>query len=540
MSKNVQIASVFTALGFKVDVKDLNLLQKRLGGLKKQLTSLQKDFRKIAQVKIESNGVQKVVTDVKNLNRELSKVKDKSFRITQANRAANTAKARAGGFVANGAGAAGGAASKLKKGPISALLSFVGALTGGKALFNIAAEYERLQTGLAAVTGSVSAATKELDFLKKTSNDLGLNFLTSGDSFKKLLASGKEVNFSSQNSQSLFTGVSEYSRVLGLSNETQKRMVTALSQMLSKGTVQSEELKQQLGDALPGAVGMMAKAVSSQLGRTVTVAELMDLMKDGAVSANAVLPHFAKILSAQARKGGALDRAKSSPLAEATRRSNAQDMLMIEMANGNFLTSVTKLNKALTELMNNSTKIASALGSVFGGLLGGIGTILSGLSSIDSRIWTVIGAAAGIAAAIFAPFVTLGVVVVWLLGQLDKLKLWMDIYGGFSETIAAVFKSTSIYKAVTSLTDFAISEFDRFIDHIAAIPADFVDTFSIKSVFQNATGFIGSGDQSRLLPNGGNQDRLEVSLSDDLKGTLNGMNDKIYDASHYDAQTEQQ
>jgi tape measure domain-containing protein len=38
-----------------------------------------------------------------------------------------------------------------------------------------------------------------------------------------------------------------------------KKELLALNQMMSKGTIQAEELRGQLGEALPGAFGIMAK-----------------------------------------------------------------------------------------------------------------------------------------------------------------------------------------------------------------------------------------------------------------------------------------
>ena len=67
---------------------------------------------------------------------------------------------------------------------------------------------------------------------------------------------------------------------MGLSVENQERAFLALNQMMSKGTVQAEELRGQLGEALPGAFGIMAKAVG------VTEKELQNMMKAGEVLAD--------------------------------------------------------------------------------------------------------------------------------------------------------------------------------------------------------------------------------------------------------------
>ena len=77
---------------------------------------------------------------------------------------------------------------------------------------------------------------------------------------------------------------------MGLSVENQQRAFLALNQMMSKGTIQAEELRGQLGEALPGAFGIMAKAVG------VTEQELAKMMKAGQLLASDVLPKFARQL----------------------------------------------------------------------------------------------------------------------------------------------------------------------------------------------------------------------------------------------------
>ena len=77
---------------------------------------------------------------------------------------------------------------------------------------------------------------------------------------------------------------------MGLSQQQSERAFLALNQMMSKGTIQAEELRGQLGEALPGAFGIMAKAVG------VTEKELAKMMKAGELLASDVLPKFAKQL----------------------------------------------------------------------------------------------------------------------------------------------------------------------------------------------------------------------------------------------------
>jgi tape measure domain-containing protein len=72
-----------------------------------------------------------------------------------------------------------------------------------------------------------------------------------------------------------------------LSNDDLKGSLNALSQMISKGTVSAEELRGQLGERLPGAFNLAAKAMG------VTTAELGKMLENGEIMAGDLLPKLA-------------------------------------------------------------------------------------------------------------------------------------------------------------------------------------------------------------------------------------------------------
>jgi tape measure domain-containing protein len=69
----------------------------------------------------------------------------------------------------------------------------------------------------------------------------------------------------------------------------------AVEQMMNKGTISSEELKGQLGEQLPGAYGIMAKAAQDAgLSVSGSTQELGKLLDEGRLASAEVLPFFAK------------------------------------------------------------------------------------------------------------------------------------------------------------------------------------------------------------------------------------------------------
>lgn len=98
----------------------------------------------------------------------------------------------------------------------------------------------------------------------------------------------------------------------------------AIQQMMSKGTVQAEELRGQLGERLPGAFQIAARSMG------VTTAELGKMLESGKVLADDFLPKFA----AQLEKtfGASAEKAANSLQAQLNRMDNAWNSLKMALA----------------------------------------------------------------------------------------------------------------------------------------------------------------------------------------------------------------
>ncbi len=108
---------------------------------------------------------------------------------------------------------------------------------------------------------------------------------------------------------------------MGLSAETQEGVFLAMSQMMSKGTVQAEELRGQLGERLPGAFALMAKSMG------VSERRLGKMMENGEVLSAEVLPKFAALLRTEF--AGGLDKANNSINGTLVRLDNMQEKLIV-------------------------------------------------------------------------------------------------------------------------------------------------------------------------------------------------------------------
>lgn len=159
---------------------------------------------------------------------------------------------------------------------------------------------------LAAYGGDAEQVQREFQFLRAESDRLGISFKTLSSDYGKFSIAANQANISGAASRQIFIALAEAGRSAHLSNEDVTGSFNALTQMISKGTVQAEELRGQLGDRLPGAFNIMAQALG------VTTTQLGKMMAQGQVLADQdTLLKFAQQLQ-QAYSKGLPDALQSS------------------------------------------------------------------------------------------------------------------------------------------------------------------------------------------------------------------------------------
>lgn len=154
-----------------------------------------------------------------------------------------------------------------------------------------AAGMETLQAGLKAITGDSAKAAQELEFVRVVASRVGGDVLEVGRAYLGLAASTKGTAVEGQATRDVFEAVSNAMGKAGRSSAETSNALMALSQMASKGTVQAEELKGQLGEALPGAL----QAAAAGMG--ITVEEMNKLVESGSITANDIFPALTKGLN---------------------------------------------------------------------------------------------------------------------------------------------------------------------------------------------------------------------------------------------------
>lgn len=167
----------------------------------------------------------------------------------------------------------------------------VGKLIGGA--FSIVA-LERFASAVVKTTQEMERIQKRLDFagqdfeyVREVSDKLGLSLLSTASDFSKFAAATKGTALEGEQARQVFESIAQASAVMGLSTEQTSGALKALEQMVSKGTVQAEELRGQLGERLPGAFNIAARAMG------VTTQELGKMLEQGQVLASDLLPKLA-------------------------------------------------------------------------------------------------------------------------------------------------------------------------------------------------------------------------------------------------------
>ena len=213
------------------------------------------------------------------------------------------------------------------------------AIYAGKACFDASLQMDRLAKSYTTIEGSTSGAVSQLDYIYEISSKLGLEFQSTAEAVKGFFAAGKGSALQ-KDLNGIFEGVSQVGAALSLSTEQMDGVFLALGQMISKGKVQAEELRGQLGERLPGAFNLAARAMG------VTTAQLDDMLKKGQVTAEDMLPKLAAVLKDEF--GPAAEQAAQGAQGAVNRLSTEWNLFKATvMDNGPVITAINAITDAM-------------------------------------------------------------------------------------------------------------------------------------------------------------------------------------------------
>ncbi len=210
----------------------------------------------------------------------------------------------------------------------------------------------------------------EIAFLREQSDRLGIAFSVLSDEYGKFAFAASAANFEIEDTRKTFLALAESGRVMKVSQENMAGLFKALTQIMSKGKVQAEELRGQIGDRMSGAFQIFAAAIG------VTSQELDKMMEQGEVFADrSTIIKFADEL--ERRFGPQLGMALQSINAEIGRFANNVEQAQLRIARAGFAERFGETLKSL-----NAWFASDDAASFFDGLGVALGKIVSLLPPI--------------------------------------------------------------------------------------------------------------------------------------------------------------
>lgn len=271
------------------------------------------------------------------------------------------------------------------------LQSALGGLSLGavlKSVYDTGASYMALQRTLGAVATSADEVKSHLQFINNLTEKMPVSLEAAHKAYSKFAVAARLSGMSVKDTQEIFEGFSVGFSAMGLGAETQKYAFLALEQMISKGAIQMEELRRQLGDHLPGAVQILADSME------VPASKLIKMIEAGEVTADKLLGMSARI------------RTQFAAAAEAAKNSSEGQMVGLQNAWVKFKRIVfgNDFNAALGAMANNMAKLlegadmqkfAADVGKAFGRLFKAASTLATYLVQNKDSVITFMKAFAG-------------------------------------------------------------------------------------------------------------------------------------------------
>ena len=219
-----------------------------------------------------------------------------------------------------------------------------------KSIMDATVKLDTLQRTMTALAGSEIGGQSQLSFLRQEADRLGQSFVTVADSYKNLFAAGTGAGWSPDDIQQVFSSVLEAGTVLGSSKQQIGGALTAIEQMISKGKVSTQELRLQLGNALPGAMQVAAKAMN------VTTDQL-DAMLSKGLKSEEFVKRFAATLHEE--YGANATESAHTLRAELERLGNAIFFLQTALLDGDNMKGVAEAIREITKLISSPVFLQS-------------------------------------------------------------------------------------------------------------------------------------------------------------------------------------
>lgn len=281
--KNLGQQSNATNVNFRELANELKNVQQTSVQSINNLRGYATAWREIANsVKIGSAEFKQATAEAAKLEAQLRKTQGGRGRLAAGAQIAGTVAGAGvfggieGALGAGIGGLVGGVPGAIVGGGIGAQVGMTRQALGGTATY--AADIARQRQALQLVTKDAGEYARALRFIDRTSRELAIPQELITRQFTQLTASVKGAGGNVRDAEKAFIGIASGIRGTGGSLEQLDSALLATSQVFSKGKVSAEELRQQIGERLPGAFSLFAESIG------MTPQELDKALEKGQVS----------------------------------------------------------------------------------------------------------------------------------------------------------------------------------------------------------------------------------------------------------------
>lgn len=166
-----------------------------------------------------------------------------------------------------------------------------------KGIYETTKALQSMDLALKMVSETPLEFAKNQQFVTEVSEKWGLEIKSLQKTYTQFYTASKGL-LTDDSIKTTFEGIAKAGSIMGLSLEQQQAAFYAIDQMMSKGTVTAEELKKQLGNAMPGAIKAAAMAYMELHPQIKSIQEaekgLYADMKKGAIDSATYVPLIAK------------------------------------------------------------------------------------------------------------------------------------------------------------------------------------------------------------------------------------------------------
>jgi len=334
----------------------------------KAARTLESRTRKLAQQQSD------LAKTVKRAEVGQDKMTNGTLKMSRAVNAAGSALLRSGKQLDRYSAKAGRAAasSRRAKGSIHQLNNTLGSMRGiiagiglgmlARHIVEMGTSFDRIRNVMHSVFGSVEAANAAFEDMRGIANYLGADIFALADMYAQMSAASAGTQLAGEATRDIFLSVAEASTVLRFNLEQTRGVIKAFEQMISKGTVQAEELRNQLGDRLPGAFNLFVRAYFGVETATESLRrEFNTLMRTGQLVSAEVLPRVAEEL--RRTFGPGLEASRRSAQAEMNRMVTAFRLLALSGWEAGFERTVINVSNTLRSLFESENLIQIVRGT---------------------------------------------------------------------------------------------------------------------------------------------------------------------------------